>query len=52
MIILRCLICDGEIEILKSHDNINKKVKCNHCGFSNEPREPEVFVIRKKKYSE
>ena len=48
MKLLKCKVCKGEIDIVGNERVINKKVKCRQCGFSNEDKAPEVFVIRKK----
>lgn len=50
---LKCIFCDGELDILFNDRSINKKVKCHKCGFSNanessEKKEPEVLIIRKR----
>lgn len=46
MKLLRCKICDGEMEIIGGFNTIFKIVKCSECGFSNE-KKPEVFIIKK-----
>lgn len=52
MKILKCIICDGEVDILNEDTCSNKKVKCRKCGFTNanikEKKEPEIFIIRKQ----
>jgi len=52
MKILRCIICNGEVDILDSNETINKKIKCRKCGFTNgqiyKQKEPEIVVIRRK----
>ncbi len=49
MKILKCKICNGEIDIIGNEKAVNKKVKCRRCGFSNlNEKEPEIFVIRKR----
>lgn len=55
MKIFKCKICSGEIDIMdiESHTT-DKVVKCRRCGFTNsgnkpEVKEPEIFIIRKKK---
>lgn len=47
---LKCVICDGEVDIINSDRSTNKKIKCRKCGFSNyvETKEPEIIVIRKR----
>jgi len=48
MKILKCCLCDGELEIIGDKYEINKKIKCRDCGFSNDTKqkEPEVFIRR------
>lgn len=51
MKLLKCKICDGEMDIVGNERAINKKVKCQQCGFNNldaVKKEPEVFVVRKR----
>ena len=55
MIILKCKICDGEMDLVVSNKSSYKKIKCNRCGFSNVEKPipyPEVTVIRKFKKNE
>jgi DNA-directed RNA polymerase subunit RPC12/RpoP len=51
MKILKCIICNGEIEIVNNDGSIFKKVKCRKCGFNNLSKKigkyPEI-IIRKK----
>jgi DNA-directed RNA polymerase subunit RPC12/RpoP len=53
MKILKCVICGGEVDIINDDRSINKKIKCRKCGFTNfsakENKEPEIFVIKKRK---
>ena len=50
MKLLRCIICEGEVDLLSDDRLIEKKIKCRKCGFTNDhaPREPEVVIIRKR----
>lgn len=55
MQLLRCLVCEGELEITSLDDGINKKVRCLSCGFTNDKKVgvekksfPEVIVLRKR----
>jgi len=51
MKLLSCIICDGEVDIINNDYNVNKKVKCRSCGFSNfesQQKAPEVLIIRKR----
>ncbi len=49
MKILQCMFCKGELDLIQDK-GIQKKVKCNSCGYTNNetPKEPEVFVIRRR----
>lgn len=51
MKLLKCKICDGEIDIIGGEYAINKIVQCQKCGFTNEKelKYPEVVIIRKSK---
>lgn len=51
MILLRCKLCMGEIDIIGNEKLINKKVKCRRCGFNSEPEQksPEIIILRKTK---
>lgn len=50
MKLLKCKVCNGEIDIIGNERAVNKKTKCHKCGFStdNEKKEPEVFIIKKR----
>lgn len=51
MKILRCIICNGEVELVTEDRSTNKKVRCSKCGFTNcttNVKEPEIFIIRKR----
>ena len=51
MKLLRCKICMGEMDIIGNNRDVNKKVKCRECGFTNVDavqKEPEVVVIRRR----
>jgi len=50
MKLLRCKLCDGEMEIISGFRSIFKVVKCTSCGFSNEKEEknPEIIIIKRK----
>jgi DNA-directed RNA polymerase subunit RPC12/RpoP len=52
MKILKCIVCDGEIDIINEDNSIFKKVKCRKCGFTNlvpkkETKYPEIIIRRK-----
>jgi len=56
MKILRCIICNGEVELVIDDRSTNKKVRCSKCGFTNctpttNIKEPEIFIIRKRAIS-
>lgn len=52
MKLLKCRVCDGEMEIVGNERAINKKVKCLKCGFTNANeavrKEPEIVVLKKR----
>jgi hypothetical protein len=52
MKLLKCKICNGEMDIVGNEHAINKKVKCRQCSFSNENeherKSPEVVILRKR----
>lgn len=52
MILLKCKLCRGEVDIVDNERAVNKKVRCRKCGFNNvdapEKKEPEVVIIRKR----
>lgn len=53
MELLRCRVCDGEMDIVGAESAINKKVKCRKCGFNNinssANKMPEVVIINKRR---
>lgn len=51
MILLKCKLCMGEVDIVGNDHSINKKTKCLKCGHTNaEPvqKGPEVIVMRRR----
>lgn len=56
MKLLKCKLCNGEMDIVGNERSINKKVKCRQCGYSNENetdrKGPEVVIIRKRPLSQ
>lgn len=54
MKILKCIICNGEVDIIQTDRSINKKIRCCKCGFTNsqESKEPEILIIRKRPFGE
>jgi hypothetical protein len=50
MKLLKCKLCLGEIDIVGNERSVNRKVKCQKCGFTNEfeNKGPEVVVIKKR----
>jgi hypothetical protein len=53
MILLKCKICTGEVDIIGNERAINKKIKCRKCGHTSNSTEsenkgPEVVIIRKR----
>lgn len=48
MSFLKCLICEGDVKIISSIDDMHKKIKCICCGYENFPkRDPEIVYKRK-----
>ena len=49
---LKCIICNGEVDIVDSDRSSNKKIKCRKCGFANgvqaEAKSPEIIIIRRR----
>jgi uncharacterized Zn finger protein len=51
MILLKCKLCSGEVDIVKNDNGINKKTKCQKCGHTNvEPEQngPEIIFMRRR----
>lgn len=50
MKLLKCLLCEGELDIVGNFKSSHKKVKCKKCGYTNvdKTKDPEIYVIRKK----
>lgn len=51
MKLLKCKLCQGEVDIIGGEHAVNKKIKCTKCGFTNEsvqPKGPEVIIMRRK----
>lgn len=51
MKLLKCKLCNGEVDIIGGDHAINKKIKCQKCGFTNEAtptKGPEVIVMRRR----
>lgn len=50
MKLLRCKICDGEVDIIDNEHAVNKKIKCTKCGFNNlVDREKKPIIIMRKR---
>lgn len=47
MSIFKCIVCDGDLNILGELDNFNKKMKCCNCGFENGDKK-ETIVIKRR----
>lgn len=47
MILLRCKLCRGEVDIIGNGHLVYKKVRCLKCGFTND-KAPEVVIIKRK----
>lgn len=51
MILLKCKLCLGEVDIVGNDRSINKKTKCQKCGHTNvDPvqKGPEIIVMRRR----
>jgi len=54
MKLLKCKLCGGEVDIVGNERAVNKKVKCNQCGFNNldeQEKKPPVIILKKRKFS-
>ena len=50
MKLLKCRLCKGEMDVIGNERSINKKVRCQRCGYGTEDQKmPEVIVIKKRK---
>lgn len=53
MELLKCRVCGGEMDIVGAESSVNKKVKCNKCGFNNinlqDNKFPEIVIINKRR---
>jgi C4-type Zn-finger protein len=54
MKLLKCSLCQGEVDVIGNDHAINKKTKCQKCGHTSAgieveaKAEPEVVVIRRR----
>lgn len=50
MKLLKCLLCNGEADIIGNEFAVNKIIRCQRCGYSNNTpkKEPEVVIIKKR----
>ena len=51
MKLLKCKLCNGEVDIIDNDHSINKKTKCLKCGHTSgesEQRGPEVIIMRRR----
>ena len=51
MILLKCKLCSGEVDIIGNERGINKKTKCKKCGHTSgeqEQKGPEVIIMRRR----
>lgn len=53
MKLLKCKMCNGEVDIVGGEYSVNKKVKCKKCKFSNLNENinnisPEIVIIKKR----
>jgi len=55
MKLLKCRVCDGEMELNSDERGVVRHARCLKCGYcgecagSKEKREPEVVVIRRRR---
>lgn len=49
MKLLKCIICNGEIDIIGNERAVSKKTKCRKCGLTSyeEKMAPEVIIRRR-----
>ncbi len=51
MKLLKCKICAGEVDLIGNDRTIERKVKCQKCGFTNandKPQGPEVIIMSRR----
>jgi DNA replicative helicase MCM subunit Mcm2 (Cdc46/Mcm family) len=49
MKLLKCKLCNGEVDVVNNDRSVNRKVKCRKCGSGTEQEKgPEVMVIRRR----
>lgn len=56
MKLLKCKICNGEMDLIGNERSIERKVRCHKCGFTNVNDKlaesfPEVITINRKRHS-
>jgi hypothetical protein len=52
MKLLKCKLCNGEVDIIGNHRAICKKIKCRKCHYTNAHEKEKIItevVILKKK---
>lgn len=49
MKLLKCIICNGEIDIIGNERAVSKKTKCRKCGLTSHEEKvaPEVIIRRR-----
>jgi hypothetical protein len=50
MKLLKCKLCNGEVDIVGNYRAVSKKVKCKKCKFSNASEKEkftEILIIKK-----
>ena len=54
---LKCIVCGEEVDIIDDGSpDIDRKMKCYHCGFTNclsvkktfEKKYPEIYIVKKR----
>lgn len=53
MKLLKCKLCNGETDLVGNERSVERKVKCQKCGFTNANVEkmssgPEVIVMNRR----
>ncbi len=51
MKLLKCLFCDGEVDVVGNFDSVVKKIKCIDCGYQNfkdQPKPKEPIIVYKR----
>jgi hypothetical protein len=54
MKLLKCALCEGEVDIIGNEHSITPKTKCRKCGLgpTEEVKGPEIIIMRKRHIEE